>query len=116
MPPFLQMAARLIAKERAGAYPGGMEHRAERFAWLGGMSFFWTKRALCAGLYRDALKLAAIGRSMILTAIVWRLKAWIKGRRPVEVCSCRTAEPCARQEDSLIVTATAEHSHRVLRG
>jgi glycosyltransferase involved in cell wall biosynthesis len=85
VPPFLQMAARLIAKEQAGEYPGGTEHRVERFAWLGGMSFFWTKRALRASLYKDAFRLAITGRLMILRAIVCRSVAWLKGRRPVEV-------------------------------
>jgi glycosyltransferase involved in cell wall biosynthesis len=89
VPPFLRMGHRLMDKERAGEYPGGREHRFERYARLGGVVFFWTKRALRAGLYKDALRLAVSGRSMILAAIVCRSLAWIKGRRPVETVAFR---------------------------
>jgi hypothetical protein len=87
--PFLRMAHRIIAKERAGEYPGGREHRSERYAWLGGMLFYWIKRACRARLWRNALGLAVSGWPMILTAIARRSVARIKGRRPVETLELR---------------------------
>jgi GT2 family glycosyltransferase len=82
--PFLRMAKRMMDKERAGEYPGGREHRFQRYAWFGGLWVFWTKRAMRAGLYTDGLKLAASGWLMILAAIARRSAAWTKGLRPIE--------------------------------
>lgn len=87
--PFLQMAHCLIAKERAGEYPGG-QHRLERSGCLGGMIFFWTRRALRAGLYQDALRLAASGWPMILAAVICRSIAWIAGLQIVETLTTMT--------------------------
>ena len=87
--PFLKMAHHLIDKERAGEYPGGSEHRFERRAWLGGLWFFWTKRAFRAGLYKDGIRLVASGWSMILAAIVRRTFAWITKPRPMETLAFR---------------------------
>jgi glycosyltransferase involved in cell wall biosynthesis len=84
VPPFLRMAHHLMDKERAGQYPGGPEHRVERYAWLGGMLFFWVKRALDAGLYKEALKLAACGWTMIAAGVLRRCAIRIRGRRPIE--------------------------------
>ena len=84
VPPFIRAVHRLMSKERAGQYPGGQEHRFERRAWLGGLVVFWIRRALRAGLYADALKLAAQGSPMIAAGVARRSAAWIRGRRPVE--------------------------------
>jgi len=84
IPLFLRNAHRLMDKENAGEYPGGRKHRFERYAWLGGVILFWTKRALRAGLNREALRLVASGSTIVLAAIVCRSIAWIRGRRPVE--------------------------------
>jgi len=82
--PFVQAAHRLIEKEKAGQFPGGREHRFERFAWMGGFIFFYIKRALRAGLYKEALKLAACGWKMIAAGVVRRCAVRIRGRRPIE--------------------------------
>jgi len=84
VPPFLRMAHHLINKERAGQYPGGPKHWVERYAWLGGILFFWIKRALHVGLYREALKLTACGWTMIATSVICRCSVRIRGRRPIE--------------------------------
>ena len=84
VPPFLEMLHRLMAKEKAGEYPGGRKHRFERRVWLGGLSFFWTRRALRAGLYKDALRVAASTWPMIVAAISCRCGIRIKGRQPIE--------------------------------
>ena len=84
VPPFLQMAHHLMDKERAGQYPGGPQHRFERYAWLGGLLFFWIRRAFRAGLCKEALKLAACGWSMIAASVLRRCSVRIRGRRPVE--------------------------------
>ena len=85
--PFVDMARRLIAKEKKGDYPGGNEHRFERYAWLGGISFFWMKRALRAGLYKDAWRLTLTALPMILVATARRTKACIGGRQPLQTIS-----------------------------
>lgn len=89
VPPFLRSAHRIMNTERAGQYPGGQWKRFERYAFQGGMIVFWTKRALRAGLYKEALRLAASGRSMILAAVVRRTIARIMGRRPLETLEFR---------------------------
>jgi glycosyltransferase involved in cell wall biosynthesis len=85
VPPFLRMAQRILAKERAGEYPGGSEHRFDRYAWLGGVIVFWIKRALRAGLYKDGFRLAWNGAPMLLAAILRRLTLRVRGLRPAEV-------------------------------
>lgn len=75
----------LLARARAGLYPGGRERWVERSAWFGGLIFYWTKTAMRAGLYRDGLILLASGWWMIVFAVIRRGKAWLVGRRPVEI-------------------------------
>ena len=83
VPPFLSKLHLLLAKERAGEYPGGDGLRFRRRAWLGGLVLFWLKRSLSAGLFRDALKLAATGWPMVLAWLFTRSAALIRGRRPI---------------------------------
>ena len=82
--PFVRMAHYLMDREAAGLYPGGREHRFHRRAWLGGMIFFWTKRAFKAGLYADGLKLAVRGSFMIAAGVVRRAAVRARGQRPYE--------------------------------
>lgn len=81
---FLGMAHRLMGKERAEEYPGGREHRCERYTWLGGAIFLWMKRGGRAGLYREGFWLMASGWPKVLAAVVRSSIAWIRGRGPVE--------------------------------
>lgn len=85
VPPFLQMAHRILRKERSGEYPGGRGFRFERYAWFGGIVVFWVRRALRAKHYRDAARLGASGLPMILASIFKRSTACITGRRPFEI-------------------------------
>lgn len=75
----------LLAKARAGLYPGGRECWLERSAWFGGLIFYWTKTAMRAGLYRDGFILLASGWWMILLAVIRRGTAWLVGRKPIEI-------------------------------
>jgi glycosyltransferase involved in cell wall biosynthesis len=84
VPPFLRNLHRILDKERAGQYPGGRKHRFVRYAWLGGLTFFWIKRAIRARLYKGAIGIVISGWPMILAAIVRRAAAWIRGRQPIE--------------------------------
>ncbi len=90
VPPFIKMAHHILARERAGEYPGSGEHRFVRYAWFGGMVTFWTKRAMRAGLYREGMKLAATGMPMILAAMARRSYCWVRGRQPVETLSLQS--------------------------
>lgn len=83
--PFIEGIYVLLAKARAGLYPGGRERWLERSAWFGGLIFYWTKTAMRAGLYRDGFILLASGWWMILFAIIRRGTAWLVGRRPIEI-------------------------------
>ena len=89
VPPFVKNLYRLLRKEKAGEYPGGQEHRIDRHAWFGGLIIFWVKRAVRAGLYKDAAKLMLTGRAMVLAAVVHRAAAIIRGRRPIETMNLR---------------------------
>jgi glycosyltransferase involved in cell wall biosynthesis len=82
--PFVEGIYVLLAKDRAGLYPGGREHRLERSAWFGGLIFYWTNTALRAGHFREGLFLLASGWWMILLAVFRRGAARLLGRRPVE--------------------------------
>jgi glycosyltransferase involved in cell wall biosynthesis len=84
VPPFIKNLYRLLGKEKAGEYPGGKEHWQDRHAWFGGLIAFWVKRAVRAGLYKDAAKLMLTGWAMVLAAVVRRATAVIRGRRPIE--------------------------------
>jgi len=84
VPPFLRMAYHILRKEKTGEYPGGRVQRFRRHAWLGGIIWFWVRRALRAGCCTGAVALGVSGSPMILAAIMKRVIAWTKGRRPVE--------------------------------
>jgi glycosyltransferase involved in cell wall biosynthesis len=85
--PFLRMGHKIIGKERAGEYPGGPARKFTRYAWLGGVVLFWTKRSFRRGFYWEGLKLAADGWSMLLAAVLLRAKLVIKGRKPFQTLS-----------------------------
>jgi hypothetical protein len=85
VPPFLHNLDRIVKKEREGKYPGGRENHFLRKCFLGGLSFFWVKRSLRAGLYKEALRVALSKCHLISAAIVMRAKARIKGRQPIRV-------------------------------
>ena len=74
----------LLAKSRAGLYPGERTCWFERSAWFGGLVFYWMTTAMSAGLYRDAFILLAAGWWMILFAVFRRSMAWLGGRNPIE--------------------------------
>jgi glycosyltransferase involved in cell wall biosynthesis len=82
--PFIEGIYLLLAKARAGSYPGGRECWLERSAWFGGLIFYWTKTAMRAGLYRDGFILLATGWWMIVLAVMRRGAAWVLGKRPIE--------------------------------
>jgi glycosyltransferase involved in cell wall biosynthesis len=96
--PFLRMAHCLMDKERAGMYPGGRERLFERYAWFGGLISFWIKRALRAGLHREALGLAASGWLMMLAAISRRAITRLGNRRRVESLQYQSGMLNARRD------------------
>ncbi len=83
--PFLDGIHVLLKKAKSGAYPGGPKGSLERYAWFGGLIFYWTNTALRAGLYRDAFRLLAVGWWMILVAVMRRGTARLVGRKPIEM-------------------------------
>ena len=82
--PFVQMAVQLMAKVKAGRYPGGRARLFEQYALFGGLFMFWVKRAIHAGLYGQSLKLAVSGSRMILAAVMHRIAVRIRGGAPVQ--------------------------------
>ncbi len=83
--PFIEGIYVLLAKARAGLYPGGRERWVERSAWFGGLIFYWTNTALRSGLYREGFILLASGWWMILLAVIRRGTACLVGRKPIEI-------------------------------
>jgi glycosyltransferase involved in cell wall biosynthesis len=81
--PFIGGIHVLLAKARAGLYPGGRERWVGRSAWFGGLIFYWTKEAMRARLYRDGFNLLASGWWMILFAGIRRGTALLVGRKPI---------------------------------
>lgn len=93
VPPFLRSARLIIDRERAGLYPGGHRKRFERYAFHGGMVFFWTRRALKQGLYRGAIDLAVCGWPMLLANALRKSIIALKGRRRMEVSQLSRQRP-----------------------
>ena len=87
--PYVQAGRLMMDRERTGQYPGGPRRRFERCSRHGGVVFFCTKRLFRAGLYGDALSLAAQGWPMMLTAIVHKSLVCIRGRRAVQTFELR---------------------------
>jgi hypothetical protein len=82
--PFIDGIYVLLAKARAGDYPGERDCWLRRTAWFGGLIFYWAKEALRAGLYRDGFKLLTLEGWLILLAVLRRGAAWTIGRRTIE--------------------------------
>ncbi len=82
---FLAGIRMLLAKAKSGAYPGGRELEMKRSVWFGGLIWYWIKQAFRRGLYREGFSLLASKGWMVLLACIWRGKAWIVGRRRVEI-------------------------------
>ena len=89
--PFVRMAHRLMAKVKAGSYPGGPERLPEQRALFGGLFVFWVKRAFRVGLYGEAWKLAVRGRGMILTAVLHRLRLRMRGSVTIQTMELKRA-------------------------
>ena len=88
-----------MRKERAGEYSGGSRYQFERRAFLGGVVYFWVKRGLRAGLYRNVGKLLASGAPMIAAGFANRVFARLRKLRPVEAVNL----PMLRRTPSPIV-------------
>jgi len=84
VPLILRCAQVLLKKERAGEYPGGRKYLFARSTCLGGPMLYWILRAVGAGPYLEAMKLAGSAWFTILAAIVRRFIALCRGRRPVQ--------------------------------
>ncbi len=84
VPPFLRVLSRLIDRERLDGLPGGRSRRIERYGLLGGLVFFWTKRAVKQGLIEQAAALLARGWPMLMVAVARRLSVMLTGRQPCE--------------------------------
>jgi glycosyltransferase involved in cell wall biosynthesis len=100
--PYLEMEHRLMAKERRGEYSGGPRGSLERRAWFGRVFLYSAKRAVSAGLYKEAAKLMADGWSMVLAAILRKLFTTIRGRQPAQKLdfdfSCHSRGPSAEDQ------------------
>lgn len=83
--PFVAGIYVLLAKARAGVYPGGREYRLKRAAWFGGLIFYWAKEALRAGLKRDGFTLLASKGWLVLLAVIRRGATRVVGRKAIEI-------------------------------
>jgi glycosyltransferase involved in cell wall biosynthesis len=81
---FIPSLYKIIHYEHNGQYPGGRRRGRERRAVIGGMVFFWAKRAAKVGLYGSAIKLLARGWPMVWAGATHRLGLVLKGRQPCE--------------------------------
>ena len=74
----------IMQKERRGGYTDGSSNRGQRYAFIGGPALFWVKRTYKSGLYREALRLLALGWPMIFAAGVRRVLVSLRGRSAVQ--------------------------------
>jgi glycosyltransferase involved in cell wall biosynthesis len=98
VPPFIDMLHRLIRKERAGEYPGGPQYQFQRHAFLGGLVFFWVKRGLRAGLYKEVCVLLASGAPLVAAGFASRVGARIRKLRPIEAVSMPISGPAPDEQ------------------
>ena len=103
-PAFIKGIYILLKRAKAGVYPGGLEYKAKRLFWFGGLIFYWMKEALRTGHYRVGLKLLVSKGWMILLACVRRTAAWMKGRQPVQVIRLEQDEAAER-----VLTAQSQY-------
>ena len=71
----------LIRTERAGGYQGACPRRFDRYAFIGGPVFFWSKKAFRLGFPLMALRVLIPGMPMILAGGLRRGMRWITGFR-----------------------------------
>lgn len=105
---YIQAAHLMMDREQAGVYPGGPAKRSERYARLGGVILFCSKRLLQAGFYRGTFTVTVRGSIMILAAILHRLVAVFKRRRPVQTSDLH-------MHDSRWSTAVTQNVHQDAR-
>ncbi len=91
--PFIEGIYVLLAKAKAGLYPGGRERWFDRSTWFGGLIYYWTKTAMRAGLYRDGFILLVTGWWMILFAAIRRGTAMLVGRKSIEILPLEHDKP-----------------------
>jgi|SRR5579863_9883852 len=92
--PFLRGIRQTLCRERAGEYSSCQKHQFDTHAWYGSLILDGIRKAVQAGLYKDAMRLAFSGRSMILAKILRLLVIYVTGQRPVEIlqwCPGRTS-------------------------
>jgi len=81
---FIANAHRLLAKERAGGYPGGAARLGERYAALGAFVVFWSRKGMRAGLWKQATQLFLVGLPMVVVAVAFRSRNLVRRRRKPE--------------------------------
>ena len=92
--PFLSALRSLLARDRAHGYPGSQTHWFLKYAWFGGLVFYWLVMGLREGLFEDSLNLFASGWLLLLIAAVRRMVLILLGRHPIE--NLRLGTPEAR--------------------
>jgi glycosyltransferase involved in cell wall biosynthesis len=90
---FMKGIKLLLAKAKAGAYPGDRKQQIRRSAWFGGLIFYWLKESIRTGAYWDACRLFASTWWMILLAIISRGIARVSGRKATEELLLHVNEP-----------------------
>jgi GT2 family glycosyltransferase len=71
---FIANAHRILARERAGRYPGGAARRGERYAALGAFVVYWSTSGMRAGLWKQTLQLLWAGLPMVVAAVAQRTR------------------------------------------
>jgi glycosyltransferase involved in cell wall biosynthesis len=71
----------LISSEKKGVYPGGRSRRLERYAFIGGIVFDWSKKAVFQGCPGAGLRLFARGFPMVLAGAFKKSLTGLRGRK-----------------------------------
>ena len=72
----------VIRSEKAGIYPGGRARLLDRYGFIGGMVFNWTKKAFSRGCVIPGLRLFATGFPMVVAGGLRKLLIQLRGRKP----------------------------------
>jgi len=72
----------VIRSEREGVYPRGRSRMLDRYSFIGGVVFNWTRKAFSSGCPVLGLQLFTSGFPMVLAAVIRKLLTVLRGRKP----------------------------------
>lgn len=87
----MHMIFAIVQKEKRWEYPGGKGRRFERYALIGGASWFWIKKGFRNRFYAEALQLLARTWPLVGASALLRISLLLRGKSRLESISLGSA-------------------------